>query len=191
MTQRICSVDECTNPHLARGYCRAHYKRLRKYGSPTGRPSRPSAEDRFDSYIHKSDGCWQWTGGLISTGYGMFHPGHGESALAHRWAYERYVGPIPDGMVVDHTCHNGESCPPGPCKHRRCVNPDHLEVVGIVENVNRSHNSNIQKTHCPRGHEYTPENTRIHVLSKGTGRSCRECARTREANRPTRRKRNA
>jgi len=77
-------------------------------------------------------GCWVWTGGLTydwrggnRAGYGRFSIG-GKPKLAHRVAYELFRGPIPDGMVLDHTC-----------ERKSCVNPDHLEPVSSRENVLR------------------------------------------------------
>lgn len=141
-----------------------------------------SAEGRFWSKVERKgpDECWPWTAGVMKkTGYGVFHPRKPETKLAHRLAYESRYGPIPVGMHVDHKCHNGQDCPPGPCPHRKCCNPAHLEAVTNAENVNRSHNSNIQKTHCPRGHEYSAGNT---YRQPDGGRRCRECARDLDRN---------
>jgi hypothetical protein len=86
---------------------------------------------------------------------------------AHRFAYEWLVGPIPEGMELDHLCRN-----------RGCVFPPHLEPVTHRENCLRAPgvaSENVVKTHCPQGHEYTPENTRI-IPSTG-GRLCKSCQR--------------
>lgn len=140
--------------------------------------------------VRGPDDCWPWTAGVTKQGYGGFHPTKYGMVLAHRWVYEETFGRIEDGKHVDHTCHNGAGCPPGPCPHRLCCNPAHLEAVPPGENVNRSHNSNQRKTHCPRGHEYTPENTRVQVTAKTASRSCRTCTRERDRNRgPRNRKR--
>jgi hypothetical protein len=111
--------------------------------------------------------CWPWTGSLTPDGYGI--------NVAHRKAYELAHGPISDGLVVDHTCHNDTDCPGGyECPHRRCQNPAHLEAVSRGENVRRGRTGfdESTRTHCPHGHEYTPENTRIY---RGN-RFCRACA---------------
>ena len=95
---------------------------------------------------------------------------------AHRKAFVTAGGVIPPGMVIDHLCHDPEKCVGGPrCLHRRCVNPRHLAVVTRSENARRSVSANARKTHCPKGHEYTPENTRWRTDKKG--RACRACCR--------------
>lgn len=147
---------------------------------------RVPTEDRFRSKVDTSAGplsCWPWMGAVNpKTGYGVFHPGV-RSGLpltinAHRMAaYMAGIIELDDPRHVDHTCHNDAGCPPGPCLHRLCQNPSHFEVVSNRTNVNRSHNSNIRKTHCPRGHEYTPENTRIQVRANTESRKCRACER--------------
>ncbi len=85
------------------------------------------------------NGCIWFTGGLSPQGYGRTSR-EGRGVLAHRAAYELFVGPIPEGMEVDHLCHsNDPSCPGGPtCLHRRCVNWEHLEPVNHATNVQRA-----------------------------------------------------
>ena len=103
-------------------------------------------------------GCWEWCGGRTGVGYGAFFVrgrGHG----AHRIAYSIFVGPIPEGLQLDHLCRN-----------RGCVNPAHLEVVTQQVNSLRGDLWNSRKTHCPQGHLYDG------IDSKG-GRICRTCTR--------------
>lgn len=85
-----------------------------------------------------TDECWLWPYAVDSGGYGFFTLG-GRHVRAHRHAYQKYVGAIPDGGHIDHACHNvaiqaGE-CSPGVCTHRRCMNPRHLRVATAEENV--------------------------------------------------------
>lgn len=131
------------------------------------------------------DACWTWRGHTSTDGYGVFGK---NSERAHRVAYELMVREIPEGMNVDHTCHNhDESCAGGVgCRHRRCVNPAHLEAVTQRENVLRSRHTmphhNAAKTHCRRGHAYTPENTYSRRTAKGYARrECKTCRRERLA----------
>lgn len=109
-------------------------------------------------------GCWNWTGFRNSDGYGGFC-NNGISQGAHRIAYEHWNGDIPKGLQIDHLCRN-----------RSCVNPAHLEIVTLQENVRRGETGkyNKDKTHCKHGHKFTLENTRI---TKVTERVCRTCCR--------------
>lgn len=118
---------------------------------------------RFESkYEIDGSGCFVWQAGVSTQGYGKFKVG-GKTALAHRWNYQRVKGEIPKGMVLDHLCRN-----------RRCVNPEHLEVVDTRENVLRGVGpsaANETKTHCVNGHEFTAGNT----YHRRNGRECRKC----------------
>lgn len=115
--------------------------------------------------------CWLWTGAVNSKGYPSTGNGRGSSMLAHRAAYEALRGPIPDGMTIDHLC-----------RVKLCLNPDHLEVVTRAENSRRG-NFDID-THCPRGHELTPENVYERIKPHGQlRRECRMCRREKAAQR--------
>jgi hypothetical protein len=139
--------------------------------------------ERFMQRVERvENGCWLWTGTVHKFGYGVArHRGH--RVRAHRLAYELFIGPVPDGLTVDHVCHNGSGCDGGhACLHRRCVNPAHLEAVTNGVNVLRGESPlarHARKTHCPRDHEYTSENTRVY---RGK-RYCRACHRDYERTR--------
>jgi hypothetical protein len=131
---------------------------------------------RFMSSVSvQPNSCWHWTGKPNDGGYGRFSI-DGRRYRAHRVSYQHFTGPIPDGMEIDHLCHNRDlSCAGGgSCIHRRCVNPEHLEATTHRINMLRGHTvaaANALKTRCPQGHELTPENTYWH---DGT-RHCRSC----------------
>lgn len=110
--------------------------------------------------------CWLWIAQISLGGYGVFwFENRGQSA--HRVVYKLLIGPIPEGLSIDHLC-----------RVRRCVNPHHLEPVTQKENALRGVSPwarNAHKTHCPQGHVYNQTNTRIVAGS----RYCRECGRAR------------
>lgn len=144
-------------------------------------PGGSTTLDRFWDKVRRSgeDDCWEWTAYTTPRGYGHFAIRHGLKMLAHRFAYELLVGPIPEGLELDHTCHTKDpACVAGDlCSHRRCVNPAHLEPVTKRENGKRSRAGVFYsaKTQCPSGHAYDEENTRWY----GGRRYCRACHRDR------------
>ena len=114
----------------------------------TGVYPRPTVSERFWKKVNKTETCWLWRGETNGKGgYGLVYTGEGKpSFLAHRYAYEQVIGPIQDGLHLDHLC-----------RVRRCVNPAHLEPVTNKENILRGISSpamNAKKTHCQKGHEY-------------------------------------
>ena len=112
--------------------------------------------------------CWPWTASKNSNGYGSFWM-NGHLKKAHRVAYELVIGPIPEGLEIDHLC-----------REHACVNTSHLEPVTHRENGLRGlspYAKNARKTHCKRGHPFNEANTRIRV-DNGT-RWCHECNRLR------------
>ena len=96
--------------------------------------------------------CWVWPGGLWS-GYPHVHIAT-RACLVHKEMYKWFIGPIPKGAIIHHEC-----------EVKRCINPAHLEATTY-------HGSKHTKTHCLRGHKYTPEN----IVRSGSGqRYCRTC----------------
>ena len=125
----------------------------------------PSVLDRFlAKIVADPHGCWIWQACTGANGYGQFWV-DGRIVKAHRWSYEHFVGPIPDGLELDHMC-----------RVRNCVNPHHLEPVTHTENVRRGEGGKHHraKTHCPQGHPYDGDNTYVWVNG---GRRCRICRR--------------
>lgn len=118
-----------------------------------------SVETRFWNKVVISTGCWEWLGRHDRDGYSRFGSG-----LAHRFVLGLVGRSVPTGLTVDHLCRN-----------RGCVNPDHLDVVSLQENIRRGEGiqaKNARKTHCVHGHPFTRENT---YIRPNGDRKCRRC----------------
>lgn len=160
--QKVCAVIDCPRPHRTRGFCQSHYMRAYKRGEIDPLPGlAATSRERFLLKTQQEEnGCWRWTGKMDGR-YGRCG-GPGSNRLAHRAAYMLLVGPIPDGLTIDHLCRN-----------TWCVNPAHLEPVSLVENLKRMHSAlGHGGARCKRGHERTPEN----INERG---ECRVCHRDR------------
>jgi hypothetical protein len=115
---------------------------------------------RLFSYLLVDDGCWAWTGhhhvkdlyARYSVAKGLLDPDKAKELYVHKYLYELLIGPVPEGMELDHLC-----------KNRRCPNPWHLEPVSHTVNLRRGKNAGI----CKRGHAL--EGNR---KTWGCGRSC-------------------
>jgi hypothetical protein len=122
---------------------------------------------RFWSKVEKTEGCWIWKGGLFINGYGRFYPTgghHPQNVRAHRYAYQLFNGPIPEGLQIDHLCRN-----------RRCVKPSQMEAVTQKTNLLRGTGitaENARKTTCHKGHPLTGDNL---ILRKHGWRWCKTC----------------
>lgn len=121
---------------------------------------RKPAIDRLMAKVSEDGDCWVWSGattgakdyGIISLPPDSPH----SSRLVHRISYEFFVGEIPDGLTIDHSCEN-----------KRCVNPAHLDPVPPGVNTHRRFE---RRTHCARGHELGGQNTMVGTVAK-----CRQC----------------
>lgn len=155
-----------------------HYRRWSRHGDPLETQRVMGADDdRFLTKVGPGSlpkwapflgSCWTWLPPDDGCGYGQFYL-NGSVVRAHRYSYEAFVGPIPDGLDIDHLCRNP-----------RCVNPEHLEPVPPRENLLRGFSpaaNNARKTHCPQGHPYDEANTYRYK----TQRACRACQRERRA----------
>lgn len=106
--------------------------------------------------------CWDWKQSIGSSGYGRVF-WDGKFYYAHRVSYELFIGPIPEGLQIDHIV----------CDNKACVNPFHMKPATNKDNSLRSDSPpsrNARKTHCPQGHEYD------YVKSNGD-RGCKICRR--------------
>lgn len=121
---------------------------------------------RFDKFLDRivTDGeCIIFTGTKSPQGYGSFQSANRVRMQAHRISYQVFVGPLIDGLVIDHICRN-----------RLCVRPDHLRQVTHQVNILAGVGAtavHAKKTHCVNGHEYTTENTH----RTRHGRACKIC----------------
>ncbi len=113
--------------------------------------------------FNEDDKCWEWNGYITHHGYGVYGK---MGYMAHRVVYEVFVERLRSEESLDHLC-----------KNTSCVNPKHMEVTSLRENVLRSSNpyaTNARKKQCVRGHEFTTENTYVHP--KRSTRHCKTCA---------------
>lgn len=115
---------------------------------------------------HPDTGCWEWTQSTSSTGYGLSRR-RGMKISAHRLSYAAFVGPIPEGMCIDHLCRN-----------RRCVNPRHMEVVTLGENVMRGMSPTIVAARngvCKHGHQLSGDNLYTRIRGGHVQHQCKAC----------------
>lgn len=119
---------------------------------------------RIEAKFSRGDGCWLWHAALDRHGYGAVYF-EGRVQRAHRAVYRMLVGPVPEGLVLDHLCRTPA-----------CVRPDHLEPVSLQVNFARGLDPTRAKkaqTHCVHGHPLSGANL---IARPGGRRGCRECA---------------
>lgn len=131
-----------------------------------GHSSSPFRLDRPKWEVDEATGCWLWTSTLNDDGYGTTAPN--PEKFAHRGVYHRLLGPVPEGMELDHLC-----------RVRRCVNPDHLEPVAQAKNKGRAHGWKFGPTGealtCGRGHDLTTSGAFYVPPGDSARRECRAC----------------
>ena len=143
MSKRRCDVEECDRPHEAKGYCQLHYKRLRRWGDPlhVSHVRCASPEESFEARTMPvtETGCLLWTGSASAAGYGRMWV-DGRLVSAHRYAWEREHGPIPEEIYVDHLCYTPA-----------CCSIDHLRLATSSENSRNRAGSRAGSTSGRRG----------------------------------------
>lgn len=129
MPENLCEVTDCKSPrNKGRRICRQHRYRLEKYGSVDAPLTRfRNLEDRLNYRTEKRGECLIWSGRVNRGGYPVTTY-NGKTSYVYRLTWARARGTIPDGMQVDHVCHN-----------RSCVRVEHLRLASHSENSrNRS-----------------------------------------------------
>lgn len=177
MPKPTCAASDCGDEAKIKGYCRKHHWRWKKYGDPA-KLSRIFGDDeaRFWSKVDKNGPiperrpelgpCWIWKPSPSPTKYGYFALRRNSkrlNVLAHRWGYETFVGPIPEGLHIDHLCRTPA-----------CVRGTHLEPVTPGENTKRG-DAPVMKLWragiCGKGHSMDD----AYQLASGA-RACRTCS---------------
>lgn len=129
MKSPLCNFTDCNRKEYCMGLCNAHYQQQSKGWTLTRLKQDVSIIERFWSKVQKTETCWLWTGGKNSKGYGSMRIGK-DSILAHRFSYELHTGiKLTPEQQLDHKYQE--------CPNKNCVNPAHLEIVSLEENVAR------------------------------------------------------
>lgn len=138
----------------------------------------------IDRIQPQENGCWWYPAVVGNKGYATTRIGwpvtKGEKIHRLSWIY--YKGDIPEGMVIDHLCHDPATCKGGvTCEHRRCVNPDHLQLVTASENNAKTVRVLKYKTHCVNGHALE-NNVYKYKTKQGVRMACHTCKKEQTTN---------
>ena len=141
MAETTCSINDCENKTVGRGWCRMHYARWRRTGDPlkVRLVKHGTPEATIDANSEWRDGCLEWTGSVGGPGYPRVTV-DGQRKNAHRYVWERHNGAIPTEAYIDHACCN-----------KRCLNIDHLRLATPAQNTyNRKGPTPGRKFDLPR-----------------------------------------
>lgn len=167
VARKCLECGESRVQRLRRGRCESCYRRqlglLKRDDSVHASTAVHPGVRALQRIEITEEGCWRFLGSL-SRGYGIIYDSvFGRRSFAHRVVWDLLMGDVPQGFYLDHLCHGRDvGCAGGrSCRHRRCLNPEHMEPVTSVVNTMRGLSpaaENARKTHCVNGHELTPDN---------------------------------
>ena len=149
-----CTVDGCDRKRYGHGWCQLHWKRMKRSGTLDANQQYSTTAERLDGRSRWEGDCLVWTGAK-SDGYGTWTD-HGKKVYAHRAAWERENGAIPDGKHIDHLCWN-----------RACILPDHLRAVTQAENNQNWQGARADSTTGIRGVHFRKKTGKWMVTVKG------------------------
>lgn len=141
-----CTISHCSRDAIARGLCVNHYYAFRKYGDPLKVVQKQyhglTLKERFERYVIKRDGCWEWSGSTDARGYCRLNV-NGTPQLAHRISFRLHFGDFPDEMTICHKCDNPT-----------CTNPEHLFLGTQATNVADMHQKGRARKRGKKGDDH-------------------------------------
>lgn len=145
--------------HAGKGYVKGEPRRFISGHNAAGRPSEPLEKRYTIEDRGYGTPCWIWQRTLTGKGYGMmWDPARKRLVPAHRYFYEHFVGPIPEGLHFDHLC-----------RVHACVNPSHGEPVTTGENQRRGVRVRIPDEVIERVRELAKSETSVNAISRAAG----------------------
>lgn len=131
----VCAIFDCERPVSAKSMCKMHLERVRRRGTSFAPQSDLTGDERFWGSARIGLGCWDWAAGSTTDGYGVCYL-RGKQEYAHRVSYSLNYGEIPEGLFVDHMCHNP-----------KCIRPAHLRLAtNAVNSENTKHEQRVDST---------------------------------------------